>query len=123
MNMADTRLLGGLCALSMAAGPMLVHAADDAPSDFKAKVTADAKAFAEAVKRDSKIVAKTAQEGSQQVAKSAKEIAHDVAAASKQGAQDIADAAKQGTDKAKTLVKPAKTDAEHKAGDDAAHKP
>ena len=107
--MTMTKFLPALCVLSLAAGSMLARA-DDPPSDLAAKVSAEAKAFAEAVKRDSKVVAKTAKEGSHEVAESAKEIAHDVAAASKQGAKEVAAAAKRGTEKTKAVLKPARPD-------------
>jgi hypothetical protein len=120
--MTMTKFLAALCVLSLAAGSMLARA-DDPPSDLAAKVAAEAKAFAEAVKRDSKVVAKTAKEGSHEVAESAKEIAHDVATASKQGAKEVAAAAKRGADKTKAVVKSCKSDKADKPHDGSGDKP
>src|SRR5258708_5715699 len=109
VTMKMTKYLTGLFALSLAAGPLLVQAEDDPPTDVAAKVAADAKAVAAAVKRDAKAVAKTAKEDSQQEAASAKEIAHDVGATSKQGGQQVAAAAKRGAEKTKAAIKSDKT--------------
>jgi hypothetical protein len=119
----QARIFCGFVALCLAAASPAARAADDAPSDLSAKMSADAKAFAAAVKRDSKVVAKTAKDGAQQVAVSAKEIAHSVAAASKQGAHEVADAAKRGADKTKAIVKPDRTDASGKTPNSSDNKP
>jgi hypothetical protein len=119
----QARYLCGFVALCLAAGFPAARAADDSPSDLSAKMSADAKAVAAAVKRDAKVVAKTAKEGAQQVAVSAKEIAHGVATASKQGAHDVADAAKRGAEKTKAIVKPDRTDASGKATNGSDNKP
>jgi hypothetical protein len=110
----------GIC---LAASADIARAADDPPSDVGAKVSADAKAAAAAVKHGAHVVATKAKEGAKQVAESSKEIAHHVAAASKQGAHNVAAAAKKGAEKTRAAFKSDGAGKQEKPESRSDHKP
>ena len=110
-------------AACLAACPIVAQAADDPPSDVGAKVSADAKAAAAAVKHGAHVVATKAKEGAKQVAASSKDLAHHVAAASKQGAHEVADAAKRGAAKTRAAFKSDGAGKQDKPESGSDHKP